>query len=268
MAQRENSAVPASGLAVVVALLFGYLALHETTLERYRPPKTEKSSDQLIDLQDADARLWQDPFAAVQRHDEELQKVLTSTPRNEWAKRHVARHRFMALNKEISDALKESPVTILGVTVSSAPYPEDVERRQRYRYATLAGLNRASFTPENGDHLGYVTTRAVEGPAEARVHDLLQRLQRLAAVAHEQLGLVALEVQTRAVGRVLERHAGVKSERGDHLLEKLDDGLCGVGHRNQLWSFASAASVFPLPARFTRRSAAGRTWRTAAGPIM
>jgi len=38
MAQRENSAVPASGLAVVVALLFGYLALHETTLERYRPP--------------------------------------------------------------------------------------------------------------------------------------------------------------------------------------------------------------------------------------
>ena len=68
MAQRENSAVPASGLAVVVALLFGYLALHETTLERYRPPKTEKSSDQLIDLQDADARLWQDPFAAVQRH--------------------------------------------------------------------------------------------------------------------------------------------------------------------------------------------------------
>ena len=86
---------------------------------------------------------------------------------------------------------------------------------------------------------------------------------------HEQLGLVALEVQARTVGGVLDRHAGVETERGDDLLEKLDNRLCGVGHRNQLWSFASAAaSVFPLPTRFTRRSAAGRTWRTAGGPIM
>src|SRR5262245_10929974 len=104
MADRESSALPASGLAVVVALLFGYIAVHETTLERFRPTQTEKSSDQLIELQDADARLWQDPFAAVQRHDAELQKILESAKPSQWAQAHIKRHEFKALNAEIEAA--------------------------------------------------------------------------------------------------------------------------------------------------------------------
>jgi hypothetical protein len=171
MAERESSALPASGLAVMVALLFGYVAVHESTLERYRPVKTEKSSDQVIDLQDADARLWQDPFAAAQRHHEELQKLLEGGKPTEWTQRHADRHHFHSLRKEIGEALKKNPVTILGVTVPSAPYAEDVERRQRNRYATLAGLNREAFAPDNGDHIGYVLTRGGD-PTEKCPRDI------------------------------------------------------------------------------------------------
>ncbi len=160
MAEKESSALPASGLAVMVALLFGYVAVHEGTLERYRPAKGEKNSDQVIDLQDADARLWQDPFTAVQRHHDELQKVLERDASEKRSAHHLERHQFGALHKEIEKALAKGPLTILGVTVSSAPYAEDVERRQRNRYATLAGLNRSAFAPDNGDHIGYVVTRA------------------------------------------------------------------------------------------------------------
>ena len=42
----------------------------------------------------------------------------------------------------------------------------------------------------------------------AHVDDVLQRLERLAAVADEQLGLVALEVEARTVGRLLDRRRG------------------------------------------------------------
>ena len=40
----------------------------------------------------------------------------------------------------------------------------------------------------------------VERAAERHVDDVLQRLERLAAMAHEQLGLFAREVEARAVG--------------------------------------------------------------------
>ena len=41
---------------------------------------------------------------------------------------------------------------------------------------------------------------AVERPAERHVDDVLQRLERLAAMPHEQLGLLAGEVEPRSVG--------------------------------------------------------------------
>ena len=44
---------------------------------------------------------------------------------------------------------------MLGITVPGAPYPEDVERRRRTRYAVLAGLEQAGFGPEDRRHIGY-----------------------------------------------------------------------------------------------------------------
>src|SRR5687768_5457747 len=163
-AEREGSALPTSGLAIMFALVLGFIAVHELPLEKARPTGGERSSDQLIDLQDAEARLWQDPFVAILRHHEELQKVVDRfddlEKASQWIRDHAHRHRFAALKKEIQTARGKGAVMILGVTVSSAPYGEDVERRQRMRYAALARLNRAAFPLDNGDHLGYVVTRA------------------------------------------------------------------------------------------------------------
>ena len=46
---------------------------------------------------------------------------------------------------------------------------------------------------------------AGERAAERHVDDVLQRLERLAAMAHQQLGLLAGEVDARAVGASLRR---------------------------------------------------------------
>jgi hypothetical protein len=44
---------------------------------------------------------------------------------------------------------------VLGITVPGAPYPEDVERRRRTRYAVLAGLKQSGFAPEDRRHIHY-----------------------------------------------------------------------------------------------------------------
>ena len=58
-AERETSALPASGLAVVIALVLGIVAVKDQPLETFRPVKAEPSRDQIIDNQDAPARLDQ-----------------------------------------------------------------------------------------------------------------------------------------------------------------------------------------------------------------
>src|SRR5438874_49398 len=106
---KESSALPASGLAVVIALVIGFFAVTELPLEKYRPGRSEKTSEQSIDIQDAEARLWQDPFAAVQRHQEELQKLLgdQTAARSDWVIGHLERHRFSSLRESINNVLEK-----------------------------------------------------------------------------------------------------------------------------------------------------------------
>lgn len=166
-ADKESSALPASALAVAIAVVVGFVAVSELPLEKYRPGSTEKTSEQLIDVQDAEARLWQDPFAAVLRHQEELQKLLgdQNLAGSAWLAAHQKLHSFGSVQDRIHEVLKNNdPLTILGVTVPGGPYAEDTERRQRSRYATLAALNQEHFAPEDGEHVGYVTPRRDKSP--------------------------------------------------------------------------------------------------------
>src|SRR5215213_9385439 len=119
-AEKDTSALPASGLAVVIALVLGYVAVQELPLEKFRPSRAEKTSAQLIHVQDAEARLWQDPFVAVLRHNDELKKRLQDEyPRTTSTQEHDERHRFAAVKAEIGDVLNKQPVTLMAVMVSS-----------------------------------------------------------------------------------------------------------------------------------------------------
>ena len=148
---------------------------------------------------------------------------------------------------------------------------------QRTELLIEAGLFR--FLGEQLGHLTQlrvfaapITKRVDEDPPlvpqlapECDVGHMLQRLQRLTAMPDEQLRLVAFDVQTKAVRRVFHNDSRLDTQGGDETFEKSRDVLIGVGHSQLL---LSAASVFPPPTRFNRRSAAGRTVRTAGGPIM
>src|SRR5205085_11794565 len=66
--------------------------------------------------------------------------------------------------------------------------------------------------------------------SESAVDDVLQRLQGLTTVTREQLGLFALEVQTRTVCRVFTGHRSVNAERTGDAFQKIDDWLRRIAH--------------------------------------
>jgi hypothetical protein len=155
--EKEGSALPVSGLALVLALLVGAVAVRDLSLEQYRPGRSEKSSERLLELQDAEARLWQDPFHAVQQHQDELQKALKEQRRpDKVIEDHRKRHSFAFLQRKLAQARSTDDVLVLGVTVPGGPYADEAERRQRSRYAVLAGMNTLGFAPDDGEHVGYV----------------------------------------------------------------------------------------------------------------
>jgi hypothetical protein len=102
----------------------------------------EQSAQQTID-----ARLWQDPFEAV---DNALDKPGKRDPEQQCPKNPS---NDSPCKLPLKEGDKET--LVLGVTVSGAPYFEDAEQRRRTRYAVLAGLERARFVPRDARHINY-----------------------------------------------------------------------------------------------------------------
>jgi hypothetical protein len=139
----------ASGSVIFVALVStGFYFFHrEAPLLGSRPAVTEASFPERAAPQTIDARLWQDPFAAVAKRldklgKRDLEQQCQKKPSDE-----------IACNSPLTEKNKET--LVLGVTVSGAPYSEDAEQRRRTRYAVLAGLERHGFAPSDARHIGY-----------------------------------------------------------------------------------------------------------------
>jgi hypothetical protein len=71
-----GSALSGNGMVAVLVLAAGAFVLHETPFQGTRPAANESRIDQRFAEQDVDARLWQDPFGAVERGREELAKKI------------------------------------------------------------------------------------------------------------------------------------------------------------------------------------------------
>jgi hypothetical protein len=160
MANEDKSGTNLTSVSVVFVALAstGFYFFHrEAPLVDMRPI-AEARLEERAAPQGVEARLWQDPIGAVDRS-REKSGVREDEQRC----------------KEHPD-LKAAPCTlpleavgkntlVLGVTVPGGPYPEDVERRRRTRYAVLAGLHRAGFVPDDRRHIGYFMWSQIAAPA-------------------------------------------------------------------------------------------------------
>jgi len=185
----SNHLPVSGGIAVVLAVLISYFVLEPVSLENMRPASEGSHIAQVHGLEDVQARLWQDPFAAVESHADLQSKPTASVqvsgviamPSQSGKQGAVemrllqadsplpkptseeSRHTLATLTGEIdkkaakeAEKEKKDTIAILAVMVSAGPYAKQAEARLRMRYAVVSGLGTEGFWPKDAEHIGFV----------------------------------------------------------------------------------------------------------------
>jgi len=165
--ERAGSAFSTSGIITVVILLVGAIVVSQFPLDVRRPEVTEKVPTIFPGIQNVEARLWQDPFAAVERHRQEhgVASNRLGVPSGLDVETEV--HKSDVLANDLAGRLQHNgSVVVLGVMVQGGPYIEYAEHRRRTRYAVLSGLSKENFVPDNDEHIGYVLLPFEDPPSK------------------------------------------------------------------------------------------------------
>lgn len=124
------------GSAVILSLVVSMFALNREPFLEPRPIGAQFQAQLPIE-----ARLWQDPFDAVERY----RKKLTDS------KNPDAEH---VCSPDLSPLAGEKPAPdIMVALVEGGPYADEVERRRRIRYALLAGFKNSHRVPDQEQYI-------------------------------------------------------------------------------------------------------------------
>ena len=148
---------------VMVVLLAGGLLVKNVPLESARPTDPERIQFVPTTQQDVEARLWQDPFAAVEKH-KKSSEIAGTLPKNTLMmlfeptspNTSFASHRLENLKNQIQRLNEKSEdVTVVAVSVFGSPYAEEAEIRRRSRFAVISALGFHAYHPQFSDAIGY-----------------------------------------------------------------------------------------------------------------
>lgn len=145
----------ANGLVALIGLVVGVIAtmlLTRAPLDSGRPPESTVPAERRAALQDIDARLWEDPFGVLARHNGEHEgQVAPGSAKMQHPDSLDTRHLCAAIG-----SLRPLPgkLLLMPVLVSNAPYPDAGEQRMRTRYAVQAALSVEHFIPLDYEHIG------------------------------------------------------------------------------------------------------------------
>jgi ABC-type transport system involved in multi-copper enzyme maturation permease subunit len=145
----KSSLLPISGVLIILAALG--VTIFTQPFKGTRPfvPELRESYEKV------NARLWQDPFRAVL---DSVKDGKEPEIDGEFDIHNEARdeQEWKPLKSLTSKRAEKKTMKVLGVMVPGAPYAEDTEMRMRLRYATLSGLGRVGFIPDDAEHVGFI----------------------------------------------------------------------------------------------------------------
>lgn len=172
----SNLALWLPGSAIVLSLIVSTFALTRAPFLEQRPFGAQFQTQLPIE-----ARLWQDPFDALERYRKRLKDNKSqlagsecapelfdkSTVPAEQAQTQLSQLRLASVgpNAErvaqgtaaVSQASSAEPTNIMVALVEGGPYAEEVELRRRMRYAMLAGFKTARMVPEDEQNIRCLT---------------------------------------------------------------------------------------------------------------
>lgn len=132
-----NLAFWVPGGAVILSLVISTFALTREPFLEPRPIGAQFQAQLPIE-----ARLWQDPFDALERYRKKLRDTNNKDAENELCSPTITR-----LPGETT------PPDIMVALVEGGPYADEVERRRRTRYALLAGFKNSHRVPAQEQYI-------------------------------------------------------------------------------------------------------------------
>lgn len=150
----SGGALPWSSIALMLGLALGVIYGPQAPLKSWRPdgglvvPPNGAT-------QDINARLWQDPFEALLKH------------------QHLSGYEDDGAALEVADAIsagENGDPIVLGVMVDVSPYAESQETRLKTRHAVLSALDVARYEPVDDQHIGHVRLPGDHIAIPGRVH--------------------------------------------------------------------------------------------------
>ena len=143
---KKSNALPIPALVSIAFTVLAVLANQLTSLESPRPTTPNSGHYSYQAIEDVNARLWQDPFTAIDQHQPPCLDKGKCSPDQ--------RHEIAKLSNSVNENYKKT-ITVLGVMVVGGSYVDNIEWRRRMRYAVLSGLAVKGYTPQDAEHIGY-----------------------------------------------------------------------------------------------------------------
>jgi hypothetical protein len=179
--QGDRTSIISIPVLLLISALAGTLFLGPSPLIPSRPEGTKRNMTGTLGTQDVEARLWQDPFEALElagvtdtERKEDLDVVVTGPSKLTWkaTASGVDDHEIEQLAGQIElryrkgnpeatgypkpEIALDKKIQVILAMVSGGPYPEDVESRIRSRVAVMAALGTAGYRSEDEEQIGYV----------------------------------------------------------------------------------------------------------------
>ncbi len=148
------AAVPVTAMLAILAGLFLSSSLpYQDERPSVRPLQAHYTA-----AQDVEARLWQDPFAAIDGISNDMEKDECKSSNAEVDKNTQTQ----AHDKKriYCNQRSNKNITIFAITLSGGSYQESAEQRMRRRYAVLSALINQGFAPQDEQHIGYFQTES------------------------------------------------------------------------------------------------------------
>ena len=146
---------------MMVVLLAAGVLVKNVPLESARPTDAERVKFAPTGQQDVEARLWQDPFAAVEKYKKSSNQAVAPTE-----KASLDSHPPDRLHSRITD--QHGKMIVVAVSVFGGSYAEDAESRRRSRFAVVSALGFHDYHPESNDTIGYFRIDPSEPKSNAR----------------------------------------------------------------------------------------------------
>ena len=147
---RKSIDLPWPAIAAALVALGGVF-LYLNPLTTSRPAEGGFPIGFNHDLQDVEARLWQDPLRTTAEHETQVQRQ--NDAGNDVSLENSL-HAVEALREKLRSQDSSSSL-VLAVMIPGGSYAEYSETRLRTRQAVLEALGALSYVPRDGEHIGY-----------------------------------------------------------------------------------------------------------------